>query len=231
MKTVLELDALSFSFDGRQNTLSGVSLRIDEGEKVGLVGANGAGKSTLLWCALGLLRSQGKVRFFGKEPRKAELSRRAGIVFQNPEDQLFMPSLIDDLTLPLLNRGVPRASAVAQARQALRRVGLETSGGRPARQLSLGQRKRAAIAAALAGSPELLILDEPTAELDGRSRRELAALLQTLDLTLLVASHDMAFLEGIVGRVIALDEGKLVGSFPASEFFRNTGLQGRLDLI
>jgi cobalt/nickel transport system ATP-binding protein len=227
---MLELDKLSFSFDGKETILSEISLHIEEGEKVGLVGANGAGKSTLLWCALGLLHAKGNVCLFGQK-RTAESMRCVGVVFQNPEDQLFMPSLLDDLTLPLLNRGVPRESAEASAHESLKRVGLAAISHRQARQLSLGQRKRAAIAAALVSSPELLIMDEPTSELDGRSRRELAALLQSLNLTLLIASHDLAFLESFVSRVIALDQGKLVGDFAASDFFQDAALQGRLNLI
>jgi cobalt/nickel transport system ATP-binding protein len=230
MKPVLELDQLSFSFHAQERVLSEVSLRIEEGEKVGLVGANGAGKSTLLWCMLGFLHEQGEVRFFGQK-RNAKSMRRIGVVFQNPEDQLFMPSLLDDLTLPLLNRGIARESATATAQEALARVGLESSSGKPARELSLGQRKRAAIAAALAGSPELLILDEPTSELDGRSRRVLASLLQPLHLTMLIASHDLSFLESVVSRVIALDKGRLVGDFAVGEFFQNSILQEELGLI
>jgi cobalt/nickel transport system ATP-binding protein len=128
MKPVLELNNISFSFDGKKATLSDISLHLEEGEKVGLVGANGAGKSTLLWCALGLLRAHGEVRFFGQR-RNAESLRRVAVVFQNPEDQLFMPSLLDDLTLPLLNRGVSRESAEVSAHEALARVGLDSLGG------------------------------------------------------------------------------------------------------
>ncbi len=230
MKPVLELDGVSFSFDREGTILSEISLCIEEGEKVGLVGANGAGKSTLLWCALGLLRAQGDIRLFGQK-RNPESMRHISMVFQNPEDQLFMPSLLEDLTLPLLNRGASRESAEASAYEALTRVGLEALGAKPARQLSLGQRKRAAIAASIADSPEMLILDEPTSELDGRSRRELALLLHSLNGTFLVASHDLEFLKGIVKRVIALNKGKLVGNFPADEFFQNIVLQEQLSLI
>lgn len=120
-----------------------------------------------------------------------------------------MPSLLDDLMLPLLNRSVSRESAEVSAHEALVRVGLGSLGGEPARQLSLGQRKRAAIASALVGSPELLFLDEPTSELDGRSRRELVSLMQTLNLTLLIASHDLIFLKNVVTRIIALGKGRL----------------------
>jgi cobalt/nickel transport system ATP-binding protein len=230
MTPALQLDRVSFSFDSGAPALSCISLRIAPGEKVALVGANGAGKSTLLWCALGLLHAQGDIRFFG-EQQSAHSMRRVGMVFQNPEDQLFMPSILDDLTLPLLNRGSVREAATARAHEMLSRVGLDDLSSKPARELSLGQRKRAVIAAALTGSPELLVLDEPTSELDGRSRRVLAALLRSLDMTLFIASHDLSFLNGIVSRVLALDRGRLVGDFPAEDFFRNLSLQEQLGLI
>ena len=153
MSPVLELDNVSFSFDGKTDVLSDISLRIDQGEMVGLVGGNGAGKSTLLWCALGLLHHRGTVRLFGQK-RNAESSHRVGVVFQNPEDQLFMPTLLEDLTLPLFNRGIAREEAVARADPALQQAGLASLSNKSARQLSLGQRKRAAIAAELVCSPD-----------------------------------------------------------------------------
>jgi cobalt/nickel transport system ATP-binding protein len=229
MSSVLELENVSFSFDWKKDVLSDISLRIDQGEMVGLVGGNGAGKSTLIWCALGLLHHRGTVRLFGQK-RNAESSHRVGVVFQNPEDQLFMPSLLEDLTLPLLNRGIAREEAVAKADAALQQAGLAGLSNKSARQLSLGQRKRAAIAAALVFSPDLLILDEPTAELDGRSRGELAALLQSLPATMLIASHDLEFLAQTVERVMALENGKLLKSVAISSFIDDTALQERLYL-
>lgn len=229
MNPVLELESVSFSFDGRADILLDISLRIDQGEKAGLVGGNGAGKSTLLWCALGLLRHRGTVRLFG-EARSAKQLRRVGMVFQNPEDQLFMPSLLEDLTMPLQNRGITRAAAIAKAEAVLSQVGLADLRDKPARQLSLGQRKRAAIAANLVRSPDLLILDEPTAELDGQARRELAALLRSLPATMLIASHDLDFLAQIVGRVAALDNGRLCNDLAAATFMSDIALQERLHL-
>ncbi len=230
MTPVLEIESVSFSFDGRTDVLSDISLRIDESEKVGLVGGNGAGKSTLLWCALGLLRGRGAVRFFGQQ-RNSESLRRVGVVFQNPEDQLFMPSLLDDLMLPLVSQGMLRQSAEEKANVVLEQVGLADLSDKPARQLSFGERKRAAIVAALVITPDLLILDEPTAELDGKSRRELASLLKSLPITMLIASHDLGFLEGLVNRIVALDAGKVAGTFPACAFFANVLLQRDIGLI
>ena len=192
MTPVLEAERLSFGF-GSRPVFRDISLRLTAGERVGLVGANGAGKSTLLWCLLGLLRPKGTVRLFGAPPSPAALAR-VGVVFQNPEDQLFMPCLLEDLTLGLLNRRMPREEARRRALAALGEVGLEEYGGAPAAHLSLGQRKRASLALALAPEPELLVLDEPTAELDGRSVRRLAGLLRRLPGAHLVASHHLEFL-------------------------------------
>jgi cobalt/nickel transport system ATP-binding protein len=229
MIPVLELENISYSFDRKTDVLSNISLRIAQGEKVGLVGGNGAGKTTLLWCALGLLHHRGTTRLFGQN-RIAESLRRVGVVFQNPEDQLFMPSLLEDLMLPLLNRGIVREDAGAKADAALRQAGLAGLGDKSARQLSLGQRKRVAIAAALVCSPDLLILDEPTAELDGRSRRELAVLLQSLPATTLIASHDIEFLAQTVERVMALENGRLRKSLAISPFIDDIALQEQLHL-
>ena len=229
MNPVLELENVSFSFDGKTDVLSDISLRIDQGEKIGLVGGNGAGKSTLLWCALGLLHHCGTVRLFGQK-RNAEPLRNVGVVFQNPEDQLFMPSLLEDLTLPLLNRGTTREEVVAKTDAALQQAGLAGLSNKSARQLSLGQRKRAAIAAALVCSPDLLILDEPTAELDGRARRELITLLRSLPTTTFVASHDLDFLAQTVERIVALENGKLRNCIAMSEFIDDFAFQEQLHL-
>ena len=158
MRPALEVEDLTFGFHPGQPVLRGVSFCVWEGECLGIIGANGAGKSTLLWCLLGLLREQGGVRIFGEKARKNHWGR-IGFVFQNPEDQLFMPKLIEDITLPLVNRGVPAGVARERALAALETMGLREAALRPAGELSLGQRKRAAIAAALAPSPDLLILD------------------------------------------------------------------------
>jgi cobalt/nickel transport system ATP-binding protein len=230
MSPVLELENVSFSFDGKTDVLSDISLRIDQGEKVGLVGGNGAGKSTLLWCALGLLHHRGTVRLFGQK-RNAESLCHTGVVFQNPEDQLFMPSISDDLMLPLLNRGMTRESARSVAQEVIRQVNLGSLSEMPARHLSLGQRKRAAIAAALVNSPESLVLDEPTAELDARSRREVGSLLASYPIALLIASHDLAFLQRLVDRVLVLDQGRMMADLTSTEFFNDISLQEELGLI
>jgi cobalt/nickel transport system ATP-binding protein len=227
---VLEAEGLNFSFDGDRMVLSGMTFTVGEGECVGLVGANGSGKSTLLWCLLGLHKPEGTVRMFGEARSKRSLGR-VGIVFQNPEDQLFMPRLVEDIGLPLLNRGMPREQAASKASLALKAVGLGEAAGRPASQLSLGERKRAAIAAALVTNPELLLLDEPTAELDGRAVRQLGALLKSLPVARVVASHDLRFLDGLCSRIIVLLAGKIMADRPAQEILSDHALLEAAGLV
>jgi cobalt/nickel transport system ATP-binding protein len=230
MSPILEVEALAFAFDSRQPVLQDISFRVSAGECVGIVGANGAGKSTLLWCLLGLLEARGTVRFFGDKLGKSAL-RRIGVVFQNPEDQLFMPRLIDDISLPVLNRGNEERAATERALKALDQVSLRDAAERPAAQLSLGERKRAAIAAALAGDPELLLLDEPTAELDGRAVRQLSAALRELTMARLIASHDLAFLKGLTQRVLVLSQGRIIADGAADKVLSDETLLDRAGLI
>jgi len=230
MRPVLEVENLSFSFEQGKPCLRDISFQVFEGECVGIVGPNGAGKSTLLWCLLGLLKSNGSIRLFGEKVSKRSLAR-VGVVFQNPEDQLFMPSLMEDLTLPLINRGLPREAARGRALETLRLMGLADLAERSATQLSLGERKRASIAAALAGSPELLLLDEPTAELDGRSERQLKGALWQLPVARVIATHHVEFLREITTRTLVLCDGRIVSEGPTRELLANESLLEEAGLI
>jgi len=230
MKLVLEVENLSYAYDSARRVLSDITFSVGEGECVGIVGANGAGKSTLLWCLLGLLKAAGSVRFFGGKVSRQSWAR-IGVVFQNPEDQLFMPRLLDDILLPLLNRGLLPQLAHERALAALDKVGLRDVLDRPAAQLSLGERKRAAIAAALAGAPELLLLDEPTGELDGRSVRRVAESLRTLTTSRLIASHDLGFLRGLCHRTLVLAGGKIIAQGASQEILGQRALLEQAGLI
>ena len=221
MSAVIEVAGLSFAYDARP-VLRGISFRIGEGERVGLAGANGSGKSTLLWCVAGLLRAPG-ARILSPS--------RPGFVFQNPEDQLFMPSLLQDLTLPLLQSGMARAAAREAALECLGRFGLAGFADEPATHLSLGQRKRAALALALVRRPDLLLLDEPTAELDGRAVRMLAGTLRETTVTQFIASHHLDFLRQVTDRMLVLGEGRLLFDGPTAEALGDTSLLDRAGLI
>lgn len=217
MTPVLEAQDVAFAYGGR-TVFSSLSLRLEPGMSAGIAGPNGSGKSTLLWCLLGLRRpSAGRVTRHG----------RVAAVFQNPEDQLFMPSLLEDLTLPLLNQGAGREEAERRAASCLADLGLEALAGREASELSLGQRKRAAIAAALVQRPELLVLDEPTSELDPRSTRQLAEVLNGLKNAKLIASHDMAFLRRTTGWLWILDEGGIAAGGTTPDILDDAPLLAR----
>lgn len=207
MTPVLEVRGAGFRYQSR-TVLNGVTFRISAGESVGLAGANGSGKSTLLWCVAGLLHGSGDVRLFGVPPAKGS-RRRIGMVFQNPEDQLFMPALWQDLALPLVNRGMAANDAAASARDWLDHFGLGGQAALPGTRLSLGERKRAAVALAMIHKPEFLILDEPTAELDGRAVRQLSSTLNQLAVAKLIASHHLEFLRATTSRLILLREGEV----------------------
>ncbi len=229
MNPVLQVRDLCFGYDA-EPVLDSITFEIGEGEPVAVVGANGSGKSTLLWCVAGLLRGTGSISLFGGAPRGDALGR-LGLVFQSPEDQLFMPTIAQDLALPLLNAGVPREAAQQRAAEALRDFGLEKCAGRPAARLSLGQRKRAALALALVRRPELLLLDEPTAELDGRSARELSAALRRLPVAKLIASHDIGFLREVTARALVLSEGRILAEGASGTILDDRALLGRVGLL
>jgi cobalt/nickel transport system ATP-binding protein len=219
----IEVNNLSFGYERGINVLDSLSFRIEAGARVAILGSNGAGKSTLVWLLAGLLHGKGDVRIFGETASASH--NKVGLVFQNPEDQLFMPSIREDLILPLVNRGMDEKTATAKTQELLQTVGLENHGARPAAKLSYGQRKRAAIAAALILEPEILILDEPTAELDGRGVRELKQTLSSISSTLLVVTHDLAFARDVAERAILLSNtGQVIGDGETAAVLSNITL-------
>jgi len=230
VNTVLEARGLNFSYDGGRPVLQNIDFRASEGECLGIVGGNGAGKSTLLWCLMGLLKASGSIYLFGKELQKESLGR-VGMVFQNSEDQLFMPTILDDVTLPLVNRGLNIQYARKIALEKLEELGLRDQASRPATKLSMGERKRAAIAAALSLSPEILLLDEPTAELDGRSVRELAGLLRQLPFTRIITSHHVDFLRMIASRTLILSTGRILADAPTPDVLGNPAMLEAANLV
>jgi cobalt/nickel transport system ATP-binding protein len=221
---------LGFGFDARQDVLRGITFSIPEGQRVGFAGANGAGKTTLLWCLLGLRRATGTIRLFGEPPAR-RLFQRVGFVFQNPEDQLFMPTIHEDVALPLVHRGMSRDRALELALARLDSVGLRDVASRPASELSLGERKRACLAAALAQEPELLLLDEPTAELDAPSVRRLAGTLAGLRVSCLIASHHLEFLREVTERILLLAGGRILADGPTADLLGDRALLEQAGLI
>ena len=205
--------------DGRV-ALSEVSFDIREGESVAVLGANGAGKSTLLLSLVGVLRGTGEIEVGGvtvSADSLARVRRKAQLVFQDPNDQLFMPILKDDIAFGPLNFGVERDKVPEIVAKSLADVGLQGFEERNPHQMSLGERRRAAIATALACEPDILLLDEPGAGLDPRGKKELVELLKSLQATKLIATHDLDFAKSVCDTVLLLSAGRVVKTGPAAE--------------
>ncbi|MFA7184035.1 MAG: ABC transporter ATP-binding protein [Victivallales bacterium] len=207
---MFKLENIAFAYENGVEVLSDFSLALAKGEKLALTGSNGSGKTTILEIMVGLLKPQkGKVIFAGTE-RTAEkdfqeVRIRTGYLFQEADDQLFCPTVQEEIAFGLFNLGKTREKIPAIINAALKHVGLEGFGSRITYQLSSGEKRLVALAALLAMEPEVLLLDEPTAELDKNAISRLKAILNGLDKTMLIVSHDNSFTEAVTGRKISLD--------------------------
>jgi cobalt/nickel transport system ATP-binding protein len=232
----LEVEQLAFAYpDGRQ-VLFGVDLRVEPGERVAILGPNGAGKTTLVLHLNGVLGGgTGQVRVAGLPVTKEhlrEIRRRVGIVFQDPDDQLFMPSVRDDVAFGPANLGLRGDELNTRVRNALGAVGMEDVVDRAPHHLSFGQRRRVAVATVLAMHPEILVLDEPSSNLDPAARRELADILSGLDLTTLIVTHDLPYALELCPRAVIMNEGVVVADGPTAELLADRDLMhdNRLEL-
>jgi cobalt/nickel transport system ATP-binding protein len=227
MQPAIEIERLSFSYPDGYKALDEISLVIHPGEKVALIGPNGAGKSTLILQLNGILHGAGQVRIGGMTVNKDSLARiraMVGLVFQSPEDQLFSPRVFDDVAYGPIYQGLPAEDIERRVAKSLQAVGMSDYGQRVSHHLSMGEKKRIAIATVLAMDPEVLILDEPTAGLDPRARRSFINLLRDLPLTLFVSTHDMLFADELFSRTVILDEGRLVADGKTSELMKDEQL-------
>ena len=223
----IEIGHLTFAYPDAHRALEDVSLRIEPGEKVALVGPNGAGKSTLILHLNGILTGQGSVRVCGLEVSDRNLARvraMVGLVFQSPDDQLFSPTVYDDVAFGPLYQGLPEADVHARVKEALAAVNMSDYARRVSHHLSAGEKKRIAIATVLSMHPEVLVLDEPTAGLDPRARRSLIHLLGDLPLTMLVSTHDLRMVSELFPRMVIMDEGCIVADGPTAALLENTAL-------
>lgn len=213
MTTALQVRDLHFSYHGSLAALRGVSFQMCEGDKVALVGPNGAGKSTLMLHLNGILHGRGEVNVGGKRLTRENLPAiraMVGIVFQNPDDQLFSPTVFEDVAFGPLHMGLPVKEVEARVNAALESVKMSGFRDRLSHHLSVGEKKRIAIATVLSMDPQILVLDEPSAGLDPRARRTLINLLRELPITMLVSTHDMRLVQELFPRTIVMDEGMIV---------------------
>jgi cobalt/nickel transport system ATP-binding protein len=232
----IDVSRLVFAYpDGRQ-ALFGVDLSIRAGERVALLGPNGAGKTTFVLHLNGILGSvaggtgAGRVAIGGLDvakPSLREIRRRVGLVFQDPDDQLFSPTVRDDVAFGPANLGLQGAELEARVMHALGQVGMADHADRPPHHLSFGQRRRVAVATVLAMDPQVLVLDEPSSNLDPASRRELADVLESLDVTILMVTHDLPYALQLCERSVLMDDGRIVADAPTRDLLADGELMQR----
>lgn len=230
---MLQVTDLKFDYPDGRRALDGVNLRINKGERVALLGPNGAGKTTLICHLNGILGDRsggtgsGEIAVDGIElTRKSttEIRRKVGIVFQDPDDQLFMPTVGRDVGFGPANAGIRGDDLAKTVAKALAAVGLAGFEDRTPDHLSMGEKRRVALAGVLAMKPALLVLDEPSANLDPRARREFAEVLESLDTTILLATHDLPYAAQLCSRAVILAEGRIVADGPTLDLLRDAPL-------
>jgi len=215
MHPLIEVRNLRYSYDDGSAALNGVDFELFAGETVAILGPNGAGKTTFVLQIAGLLTGGGEVRVCGLPvtgANLAEIRRRVGIVFQDPDEQLFMPTVLDDVAFGLLNLGLDRQTARQSAMRSLEQVGMAGAAHKAPYHLSSGEKRRVAIAGVLAMNPEILILDEPTTHLDPPGRSALLRLLLDLPQAKLVVTHEAGFAAASARRAVFFERGKIVAS-------------------
>ncbi|ASY16466.1 cobalt/nickel transport system ATP-binding protein [Candidatus Planktophila sulfonica] len=227
----LQISNLAFAYPDGNQALYGVNLTISKGERVALLGPNGAGKTTLVMHMNGIHPTmQGEVRIAGelvdaknKETLK-QIRAKVGIVFQDPDDQLFMPTVGEDVAFGPFNMGLRGDELSAVVDEALSQVGMLEFRDRPPHHLSFGQRRRVAVATVLAMKPEILVMDEPSSNLDPASRRELAEIVRSLDVTIVMVTHDLPYALELCERSVILSGGIIVADAPTREILTNASL-------
>lgn len=233
----LDVVGLAYAYPDGNQALYGVNLKIEKGERVALLGPNGAGKTTLVMHLNGILAAGlGSVHVGGLQvdtndsESLKDIRRRVGIVFQDPDDQLFMPTVREDIAFGPINMGITGTELENCVNEALEQVGMLDFADRPPHHLSFGQRRRVAVATVLAMKPEILVLDEPSSNLDPTSRRELADILRNLDVTLLMVTHDLPYALELCERSVILSAGNIVADGTTMDILCNEELMNKYRL-
>ncbi|KPK40979.1 MAG: cobalt ABC transporter ATP-binding protein [Omnitrophica WOR_2 bacterium SM23_29] len=223
----IEIKGLNYSYPDGTKALSNVSLDVFGEESLGIIGPNGAGKSTLLLHLNGILRGNSYIKIFGMEVKDENLPQirsKVGLVFQDPENQLFMPTVFDDVAFGPINMGLSKDEVKASVSEALKKVDMPDFTKRMSYHLSFGEKKRISIATVLSMKPKILVLDEPSSNLDPKHRRELINFLKELKLTKVIATHDLELVLETCSRVIVLDKGRLIAMGNTLDIFRDRPL-------
>jgi cobalt/nickel transport system ATP-binding protein len=225
---IVELKDVRFCYPDGTEALKGVSFKIFHGESVGITGANGAGKTTLLLNLNGHLLPTGGEISIGDIPltkkMRQEIRKKVGFVFQNPDDQLFMPTVYEDVAFGPINLGLTPGKVDERVRKALEMVGCIHLMPRPPHRLSEGQKRAVAIASVMAMNPDILVMDEPASNLDPKSRRQLINLLKSFRHTKIIASHDLDMILDVCERCLIIKDGKIVADGPSEEILSNEKL-------
>lgn len=224
---IIDITGLCYTYPDGTPGLVNVELRMSRGENLALVGPNGAGKSTLLLHLNGVLRGRGKVCVLGREVEKKNLPwirTRVGIVFQDPSDQLFMPTVYEDVAFGPSNLGLPQEEVRRRTLSILERFHLAESGDKDPSHLSLGERKKAALATVLVTDPRILVLDEPMVSMDPGSRRNFLEMLKGLSQTILIATHDLDLALELCPRTVVMAEGRIIASGKTRDLLRDRDL-------
>lgn len=236
MTPSIAISELRFRYPGGEEALAGIDLIVNPGERVAVFGPNGAGKTTFVLHLNGIYRAtSGQVSVGGSivsDESVMEIRRRVGLVFQDPDDQLFMPTVRQDVAFGPANFGVSGAELEERVMAALEAVGMEHARDRAPHHLSLGERRRVAVATVLAMEPQILVLDEPSSNLDPAGRRELADILSGLDVTMLLVTHDLPYALELCERALIFDAGRIVADGATDEILCNEPLMAahRLEL-
>lgn len=209
---VIEIKDLSFAYPDGTHALKDINFHVFEGETIGIIGANGAGKSTFLLHLNGILRGIGEIRILDKEMSDENMNfirRHVGLVFQDPDNQLFMPTVFEDVAFGPLNMELPKDEIERAVDTALTEVDMSSSAKRSSHHLSFGEKKRISIATVLSMDPDILVLDEPSSNIDPKHRRELITLLNGLQHTKIIATHDLELVNKCCTRVAIFHDGKI----------------------
>jgi cobalt/nickel transport system ATP-binding protein len=227
VKKIVEIESLNFSYPDGTVALKGITLDVFEGDTVALIGPNGAGKSTFLLHLNGIFRGDGSVKIDGLPMEKGNLKsirQKVGLVFQNPDDQLFCPTVFEDVAFGPQNLGLPAEEVQRRVEESLSAVGMLGAAKKSPFRLSFGEKKKVAIATVLSLRPAILVIDEPTANLDPRGRKGIIALLRKLGGTQVIATHDLPLAGELCGRTILLDAGEKVADGPSATILEDGAL-------